>query len=88
MKEIMMQTKYLKKLHDLQYQDDMSAEQLRLAIEIIFRKDYFQTQIAGKSKTKDEFVNECLLHDDLEERIGYYESLGNKDLYQNTTQKN
>ena len=61
----MMQTKYLKKLHDLQYQDDMSAEQLRLAIEIIFRKDYFQTQIAGKSKTKDEFVNECLLHDDL-----------------------
>ena len=29
MKEIMMQTKYLKKLHDLQYQDDMSAEQLR-----------------------------------------------------------
>ena len=83
-----MQTKYLKKLHDLQYQDSMSAEQLRLAIEIIFRKDYFQTQIAGKSKTKDEFVNECLLQDDLEERIGYYESLGNKDLHQNTTQKN
>ena len=83
-----MQTKNLKKLHDLQYQDSMSAEQLRLAIEIIFRKDYFQTQIAGKSKTKDEFVNECLLNDDLEERIGYYESLGNKDLYQNTTQKN
>ena len=62
MKEIMMQTKYLKKLHDLQYQDDMSAEQLRLAIEIIFRKDYFQTQIAGKSKTKDELLmNACCM---------------------------
>ena len=83
----MMQTKYLKKLHDLQYQDDMSAEQLRVAIEIIFRKDYFETEIEGKSKTKDKCY-ECLLQDDLEERIGYYESLGNKDLYQNTTQKN
>ena len=88
MKEIMMQTKYLKKLHDLQYQDSMSAEQLRLAIEIIFRKDYFETEIEGKSKTQDQMIDECLLQDDLEERIGYYESLGNKDLHQNTTQKN
>lgn len=88
MKGIMMQTKNLKKLHDLQYQDDMSAEQLRVAIEIIFRKDYFETEIEGKSKTQDQMIDECLLQDDLEERIGYYESLGNKDLYQNTTQKN
>ena len=42
MKEIMMQTKYLKKLHDLQYQDDMSAEQLRLAIEIFLEKIIFK----------------------------------------------
>ena len=26
-------------------------------------------------------IDECLLQDDLEERIGYYESLGNKDLH-------
>lgn len=88
MKGIMMQTKNLKKLHDLQYQDDMTAEQLRVAIEIIFRKDYFETEIEGKSKTQDQMIDECLLQDDLEERIGYYESLGNKDLHQNTTQKN
>ena len=32
--------------------DDMSAEQLRVAIEIIFRKDYFETEMKVNLKLK------------------------------------
>jgi len=68
-----MKTEHLKKLHDLQYEDKLTAEQLRLAIEIIFRRDYWETKYKGKSKTKEEMTIECLLQDDLEDREKYYE---------------
>ena len=78
MKGIKMTNEHLKQLHDLQFADKLSAEAIRVQIECIFRKDYWEEKIAGKSKTKDEYVDECLLQED---RMNYAESLGNKSLY-------
>jgi hypothetical protein len=62
-----MKTEYLKELHDLQHNKSMTAEALRLAIEVIFRRDYWETKYKGKSKNRDQWVSECLLQDDLED---------------------
>ena len=40
---------------------------LRMAIECIFRRDYWETKYDGKSKNRNEWVTECLLQDDLED---------------------
>ena len=63
MKGIKMKNKYLEQLHNLQYHKDATAEELRVAIEVMFRKDYFE-DIAGNAKNKDEHIDECLLQDE------------------------
>jgi len=60
-----MQTKHLKQLHDLQKEYNYSADMLRIAIECIFRRDYWE-QLA-EPKNRDQWIEHCLLQDDLED---------------------
>ena len=62
-----MKTEYLKELHDLQKEKTWDADTLRLAIETIFQRDFYETEWEGKSKNRDQWVSECLLQDDLED---------------------
>jgi len=73
-----MKTKYLKELHDLQHNKSMTAEALRLSIEVIFRRDYWETKYKGKSKNRDQWISECLLQDDLEDLEGRLDFLISK----------
>ena len=60
-----MQTEHLKQLHDLQTEYNYSADMLRIAIECIFRRDYWE-QLA-EPKNRDQWIEHCLLQDDLED---------------------
>ena len=62
-----MKKKYLKELHDLQLEKNFNADMLRLAIECIFRRDYWESKEIQNPKDKNEYVNHCLLQDDLED---------------------
>ena len=62
-----MKKKYLKQLHDLQHEKNFNADMLRLAIECIFRRDYWESKEIQNPKDKNEYVNHCLLQDDLED---------------------
>ena len=62
-----MKTEYLKELHDLQHNKSMTAEALRLAIECIFRRDYWETKRIQEPQDKNEYIDHCLLQDDLED---------------------
>ena len=56
-----MKKKYLKQLHDLQHEKNFNADMLRLAIECIFRRDYWESKEIQNPKDKNEYVNHCLL---------------------------
>jgi len=62
-----MKKKYIKELHDLQLEKNFNADMLRLAIECIFRRDYWESKEIQNPKDKKDFVNHCLLQDDLED---------------------
>jgi len=78
-RSLKMKNKYLEQLHNLQYHKDATAEELRVAIEAMFRKDYFE-DIAGNAKNKDEHIDECLLQDDLEDRERYLFKISRKEV--------
>ena len=73
-----MKTEYLKELHDLQKEKTWDADTLRLAIETIFQRDFYETEWEGKSKNRDQWVSECLLQDDLEDKESRLDYLINK----------
>ena len=62
-----MKKKYLKELHDLHHEKNFSADMLRMAIECIFRRDYWETKRIQEPKDKNEWIDHCLLQDDLED---------------------
>ncbi len=61
-----MKHRNLKELYYLHEKTDWTAEALRLAIEVIFQRDYYED--LPEAKTKDQFVEECILQDDLEDK--------------------
>jgi len=61
-----MKQRNLKDLYNLHKETKWNAEALRLAIEVIFQRDYYED--LPEAKTKDQFVEECLLQDDLEDK--------------------
>ena len=62
-----MKKKYLKELHDLHHEKNFSADMLRMAIECIFRRDYWETKRIQEPQDKNEWIDHCLLQDDLED---------------------
>ena len=60
-----MKHRNLKDLYNLLKEINWDAEALRLAIEVIFQRDYYED--LPEAKTKDQWVEECLLQDDLED---------------------
>ena len=61
-----MKHRNLKHLYNLHKEINWDAEALRLAIEVIFQRDYYED--LPEAKTKDQYVEECLLQDDLEDK--------------------
>ena len=61
-----MKHRNLKDLYNLHKEINWDAEALRLAIEVIFQRDYYED--LPEAKTKDQFVEECILQDDLEDK--------------------
>ena len=61
-----MKHKNLKDLYNLHKETKWNAEALRLAIEVIFQRDYCED--LPEAKTKDQMQDEMMLQDDLEEK--------------------
>ena len=61
-----MKHKNLKDLYNLHKEINWDAEALRLAIEVIFQRDYYED--LPEAKTKDQMQDEMMLQDDLEEK--------------------
>ena len=61
-----MKHKNLKDLYNLHKETKWNAEALRLAIEVIFQRDYYED--LPEVKTKDQMQDEMMLQDDLEEK--------------------
>jgi predicted type IV restriction endonuclease len=61
-----MKHKNLKDLYNLHKETKWNAEALRLAIEVIFQRDYYED--LPEAKTKDQMVDHMLLQDDLEDK--------------------
>ena len=61
-----MKHKNLKDLYNLHKETKWNAEALRLAIEVIFQRDYYED--FPEAKTRDQMVDHMLLQDDLEEK--------------------
>jgi|TARA_R110000803_G_scaffold131483_1_gene198771 hypothetical protein len=56
----------LKHLFLLHKETKWSAEALRLAIEVIFQRDYYED--LPEPKDRDQWIDHCLLQDDLEDK--------------------
>ena len=56
----------LKQLFNLHKETKWSAEALRLAIEVIFQRDYYED--LPEPKDRDQWIDHCLLQDDLEDK--------------------
>ena len=61
-----MKHRNLKDLYNLHKEINWDAEALRLAIEVIFQRDYYED--LPEAKTKDQMQDEMMLQDDLEEK--------------------
>ena len=61
-----MKHKNLKDLYNLHKETKWNAEALRLAIEVIFQRDYYED--FPEAKTRDQMVDHMLLQDDLEDK--------------------
>ena len=61
-----MKHKNLKDLYNLHKKTKWNAEALRLAIEVIFQRDYYED--FPEAKTRDQMVDHMLLQDDLEDK--------------------
>ena len=61
-----MKHKNLKDLYNLHKETKWNAEALRLAIEVIFQRDYYED--FPEAKTRDQMVDHVLLQDDLEDK--------------------
>ena len=61
-----MKHKNLKDLYNLHKETKWNAEALRLAIEVIFQRDYYED--FPEAKTKDQMQDEMMLQDDLEDK--------------------
>ena len=56
-----MKKKYLKELHDLHHEKNFSADMLRMAIECIFRRDYWETKRIQEPQDKNEWIDQVVL---------------------------
>ena len=61
-----MKHRNLKDLYNLHKEINWDAEALRLAIEVIFQRDYYED--FPEAKTRDQMVDHMLLQDDLEDK--------------------
>ena len=61
-----MKHKNLKDLYNLHKETKWNAEALRLAIEVIFQRDYYED--FPEAKTRYQMVDHMLLQDDLEDK--------------------
>ena len=61
-----MKHKNLKDLYNLHKETKWNAEALRLAIEVIFQRDYYED--FPEAKTRDQMVDHMLLQDDLDDK--------------------